>query len=75
MSEHIYNLAGAQFIFYYDGLILGLNYGSWPVTISLLEDTGRIFCPAPRTRMWIEKFLISHPNDMTEFILHDVLSA
>jgi hypothetical protein len=40
MSDYIYKMAGVQLIFFFDWLVRGLNYGSWPVTLSLLEDTG-----------------------------------
>jgi hypothetical protein len=76
MSDYKYNLAGAHFVFFFfNWLVRDLNYVSWPVKLTLLQDTGRIFYPAPRARMRIEKFLISHPNDMKEFIFGDVLSA
>ena len=32
--------------------------------LSLLEKTCCNFCPAPRVRLMIQKFLISHPNEM-----------
>jgi hypothetical protein len=65
MLDDTYNLPGAQFTFSsFDCLDRDLNYEPWPVTLSLLQETGRILCPPPRTRMRIENFQICHPNFM-----------